>query len=117
MIIGMREITDRGRIGCVVTRYKVQKIHEARSDYELVQETTAEDTSYRIEGDYLYLGNSEASARLQDLEGIAREGEDWSAQAGTPPVKVDGYWGGRNYPKIVVPAAELRRVLGVEVGS
>jgi hypothetical protein len=117
MIIGMREITDRGRIGCVVTRYKVQKIHEARADYELVQTTTAEDTSYRVENDYLYLGNSEASARLQVLEGLALNEMDWSAQAGTPPVKVDGYWGGRNYPKIVVPASELRRVLGVEVSS
>jgi hypothetical protein len=117
MIIGMREITASGRIGCVVTRYKVQKIHEARADYELVQETTAEDTAYRVENDYLYLGNSQASARLEDLEGLAREGEDWSAQAGTPPVEVDGYWGGRNYSKIVVPASELRRVLGVEVSS
>jgi hypothetical protein len=113
----MREITDQGRIGCVITRYKVQKIHEARTDYELVQETTAEDTSYRIENGYLYLGNSEASARVEVLEGLALNEMDWSAQAGTPPVKVDGFWGGRNYSKIVVPAAELQRVLGVEVGS
>lgn len=33
----------------------------------------------------------------------------WSAQSGTPPVCVDGRWGGRNYPKMFINVDELQR--------
>lgn len=102
-----REITSRGRIGCYVTRYSVV-------DGELEENTREEETTYEVERGWLFLFNSAASAEASVLKTCARESKDWGAQAGTAPVRVDGHWGGRNYPKIVVPAAELQRVFGEE---
>lgn len=93
---------------CVVTRYQV-------SQWGLTAITTAEPTSYWVERGYLHLGNSAASGPVERLLERAREGGDWLAQFGTPPVFLDGCWGGRNYPEVRVAAAELVRVLtGVE---
>lgn len=117
------------RIRCTVTRYSVV-------DDRLVETTTEEETSYEIRRvladqqwrDYLYLRNSAASANVEDLRELVRFDRGWSAQAGTPPVKVEcqaerwgryaccpggceAGWGGRNYPKIYVSAEALLEVL------
>lgn len=34
----------------------------------------------------------------------------WWAQLGTRPVRVDGVWGGRNYPAMWVPPTDMRRL-------
>jgi hypothetical protein len=80
------------RIRCTVTRYSVV-------DDRLVETTTEETTGYHVQplDGYLYLRNSAASARVSDLLAQAQRGQlerpgrhgGWSAQAGTPPVKVE----------------------------
>lgn len=101
MIIGM----ERASITCTVTRYAVV-------NGRLVETTADEQTSYRINDGWLYLGNSQASVRVESAREMAREEQEWCAQSGTPPVCVDGHWGGRNYPKIHVGVVELLRVAG-----
>lgn len=120
------------RIRCTVTRYLVI-FPEDEPNGVLRQHVREETTSARVEHGqsvkiidgwprvlnrppaYLYLDNSEASAPLADLLAAAREGRGWDAQAGTPPVYVEGAgWGGRNYPRIRVEAdalLELARAL------
>jgi hypothetical protein len=80
-------------------------------DEEIERRTAEEQTSYEIRNGWLYLGNSYASAEVDRLRRRALQGGDWSAQAGTEPIWADGCFGGRNYPRIVVPATELERVL------
>jgi hypothetical protein len=91
-------------ITCTFTRYAVV-------EDELEETTTDEPTTWFIENGWFYLGASAASARVDALTKAAEHDMGWSAQAGTAPVRVDGAWGGRNYPKIFVPADELKRVL------
>jgi hypothetical protein len=114
------------RIRCTVTRYSVV-------GDRLVETTTEEETGYEVvtngaDERWLYLGNCAASARLEDLRDAIERYGGWSAQAGTPPVKVEcqaerrgrcaccpggceAGWGGRNYPKIYVSAEALLEVL------
>jgi hypothetical protein len=98
------------RIRCTVTRYSADYSRDMneRPQGSLVERTTEETTSAEVRGEYLYLGNSAASAPWKKLLAAAREGRGWDAQAGSPPVYVEGAgWGGRNYPKIRVEADAL----------
>ena len=47
------------------------------------------------------------SLPLEGMYELVEKGNDWLMQYGTPPVCVEGRWGGRNYPHMVVPHAEL----------
>jgi hypothetical protein len=100
-------VSEDGKISCIVTRYVVQQ-------GELQERERVEETSYEVRDGWLYLGNSAASARIEYLRRRAQDELPWGAQFGTPPVRVDGYWGGRNYPNIVVEGSELARVLAAE---
>lgn len=114
-------MTEQQRLRCTVTSYRV-------IDGELWEGVEETNTGFRIREGWLYLGNSAASAPVDDLLDGAREGRGWSAQAGTPPVKVECQadrwgryaccpggcevgWGGRNYPKIHVSAEALLEAL------
>lgn len=88
------------RLRCTVTRYDI-------IDGALREKTSKETTGYRIERGWLYLNNSAASAWLSDVLREARAGQGWSAQSGTPPVFLEGRWGGRVWPKIYVEADAL----------
>jgi len=116
-------------IRCSVTRYSL-------IENVLRESTSVEETSYVIEQhggeDYILLGNCAGSAPVNRLIEDAKADRDWCADAGSAPVYVApcshgprpcaadcgcgpaddvGGWGGRNYPRVVVEASELRRVL------
>lgn len=60
---------------------------------------------------WLALANGPQSVQITpESEPELRE-RGWLAQTGTPPVCVDGRWGGRNYPRYEMPASEVCRVL------
>lgn len=40
----------------------------------------------------------------------------WQMQWGTEPVKVDGSWGGRNYPAFRLPASSCETILDIVLG-
>jgi len=104
---------------CTVTHYRVDYGPDPHPLGGELRETVREETTgYHVRdalsGDpdkrvpYLYLHNSSASAPLVNLLAAAHEGQGWPAQAGTPPVFVDGEgWGGRNWPRIYVGADAL----------
>jgi hypothetical protein len=95
------------QIRCTVTYYQVVFPDDAPAGV-LRKITREETTSAEVRGEYLYLGNSVASAPWKELLAAAREGRGWDAQAGSPPVYVEGEgWGGRNYPRIRVEADAL----------
>ena len=93
------------RIRCTVTRYRV--LEDA-----LHQDVRVEHTDFHVSDGWLYLHNSSASAPVENLLADARAGRGWTAQAGTPPVFVEGRWGGRVWPRIHVYAADLLKALG-----
>jgi hypothetical protein len=102
---------DRQMIRCVVTRYRVSYGPGLSQGY-LHGATEEEETSFHLHGDWLYLHNSAASARVKDLLRGACEGRSWLAQMGTPPVYIDGEgWGGRNWPEIKVSSEALLEAL------
>jgi hypothetical protein len=105
---------DRQMIMCVVTRYWVDYGPNPHPlEGHLHKTTSEEETSFHVHGDWLYLHNSAASARVEDLLTLAREGHSWCAQMGTPPVYIDGEgWGGRNWPEIKVSSDALLETLG-----
>lgn len=45
---------------------------------------------------------------LDSLVDCCEKGRNWRMQSGTPPVKVDGTWGGRNYPDMFVENDQLQ---------
>jgi len=47
------------------------------------------------------------SLPLKGLCELVEKDSNWLMQFGTPPVCVDGTWGGRNYSRMVVPHTEL----------
>ena len=94
----------------------VRKTTYAIVDDELV--TTEVDTEvevliYTVSGleptEWLSFAHGPQSINLTYEDRIRAEG--WQAQTGTPPVKVDGRWGGRNYSGYFMPAEEVCRVL------
>jgi hypothetical protein len=113
----------RMTIRCTVTRYSVDYGPDPHPLEGVLTERTREEiTSASISptSGFLYLGNSSSCASLKWLLTGAREGRGWNAQAGSPPVYVEGDgWGGRNYPKIYVEAdalLELERALSAAGG-
>lgn len=91
---------------CITTYYNIRN--------NALHETTREErTGYTLRKGgrnhelYLYLDNCSASAPLVSLLEGARKGKGWLAQAGAPPVRVDGKWVGRIWPKIYVDADAL----------
>jgi hypothetical protein len=100
-------------IRCVVTRYRVDYGPNPHPLEGYLHKTTREEeASFHLRGGWLYLHNSAASARVEDLLRGACEGRSWTAQMGTPPVYIDGEgWGGRNWPEIKVSSEALLEAL------
>lgn len=117
------------KVICRVTRYAVR-------NNQIQESTQNEETSVMVmtstnDGqDWIMLGNCEGSMPLAKVqEAIDRGG--WYAQSGTKPVYSppcphpesaheccgrtcelpNGGWGGRNYPRIFVPAESLKTML------
>lgn len=87
-----------------VTRYSV--VDDALVETESIEQMEVERFKGRYEWWLGLVGGPQSMPFDKVPEAIERGG--WSAQAGTAPCKVDGVWGGRNYPALFVPAAELR---------
>lgn len=58
--------------------------------------------------DWIYLDGGPCSMPVDRLAGAANLG--WHVQSGTPPVCIDGEWGGRNYPRIYIPAEQVAKI-------
>lgn len=98
---------------CTITRYSIDYDPDPHPLSSSLRTTTSEETTgFHVRDGWLYLHNSAASTRVENLLNGAREGRDWTAQCGTPPIFVDGEgWGGRNWPKIEVSAEALLEAL------
>lgn len=88
---------------------------------DLVEEPETREVELRVvartalndeEVDWLYVEDGPQSMRLDQVPEAIRRG-GWLAQAGTPPIRTDGGWGGRNYPNYFISGEELKKAWDV----
>lgn len=115
------------KITAHVTRYHVSYDDDPHGQIHEV--TGNEETTVEVQGGWLHIFNCAGSMPFDRLAEAIESG-GWYAQSGTAPVYVEpcphphlsheccgrtcespnGGWGGRNYPRIFVPADELVRI-------
>ena len=93
------------------------EIYETRyyvKDDKIEEITTLKEGSFtlykRPNEMWLYLNGGPFSMQVTPKSIIRTNSNGWTAQVGTKPVKVDGIWGGRNYPTLFVPARSMTKI-------
>lgn len=101
---------------CVIDVKVTEYVIVALTDNEVRERVTTERMAFVLlkstYSDIVYVNHASGpqglSLSLDSLIDCCVKGRNWRMQVGTPPVKVDGFWGGRNYPNMLVMNDQLQ---------